>query len=498
MVAALVTLGPVIGLAGESQRRPDARREAELERKIEDALREIRRFRKEQADLRAEKKAREDETQVGSVGGAARAGVDDTNVEDSYADSETGRSSDGGTPSAAGTGGVTVTPPWDGIRVDKPRAFRGVYDKPFLFNIWQRTRVGGYTEIDYHSFEDGIQGIPEGFRMHRTNLFLYTDLHNTVQFASELEFETEFDGMENSNDIEVALEMAFVDWTLWEEFTIRGGVILPPLGRVNVNHDGPTREFAERPLVSTYVIPSTLSEPGVGAQGRFDLADIIGGDAAVEYEVYGVNGFSVLDADGNLAVGATETEQLLRESRSALGGDNNDGLATTGRVALELFEAVECGGSWHVGTYDERGDNLLKIFAGDIAATWSIFEVQGEVAIADFDRDAFANGSGVPDRFWGWNVQCGAGGMPESLRTALPNVFGAPGARIGCAVRFDWVDLNGDRGTIIEPGFTFRPFADTVFKFSYRFAPNSFGTRGVSGTEEWKDEGFVFSISTYF
>jgi len=386
------------------------------------------------------------------------------------------------------------TPPWSGPRVDRPAALRGIRDKPFLLSIWDRAHIGGYTELEYHSFEDGIQGVAEGFRMHRTNLFLFTDISDTVRFASELEFETEFDGGANSNEIEVAVEMALVDWQLWQEFELRAGVLLPPLGRVNVNHDGPTRELTERPLVSTWVIPTTLSEPGVGAHGNVAFCE----EVALEYEIYAVNGFSVLDADGRLAAPIDERESLLRESRSALGGDTNDGLAATGRVGLELFESLAVGGSWHVGTYDERGDNQLRIWAGDLAWVHSIVAVEGEVALADFERDRFARTAGVPDRFWGWYLQAGAGGMPECLRRALPNIFGGEGARFGAALRFDWIDLDGDRGEVIEPGLTFRPVADTVFKFSYRFTPNSFGSRGVPGTEGFDDEGFVFSFSTYF
>ena len=41
-----------------------------------------------------------------------------------------------------------------------------------------------------------------------------------------------------------------------------------PIGAFNVNHDGPRYEFIERPLVSTEIIPATLSEAGLGVHGR--------------------------------------------------------------------------------------------------------------------------------------------------------------------------------------------------------------------------------------
>ncbi|HLU48469.1 MAG TPA: hypothetical protein VK116_10305, partial [Planctomycetota bacterium] len=299
---------------------------------------------------------------------------------------------------------------------------------------------------------------------------------------------------ENSSEIDVAVEMAFVDWVLWEELVLRGGVILVPLGRINVNHDGPVRELTERPLVSTYVIPTTLSEAGVGGHGAFR----IGGELDLAWEAYAVNGFNILSADGELSAPITRRELILREGRTSLGGDVNDGVASTGRIGLEWSEHLAAGGSWHVGTYDERGDNLLSIFAGDFAAAWGPFALEGEIAVADFQRDLFARAMGVPDVFWGYYIQGSVSGMPEVLRRAVPYLFDRDGRSFTIALRFDWVDLDGDRGEVIEPGINFRPTPDTVFKFSWRFTPNSFGLRGVPGTEHFDDEGFVFSLSTYF
>ena len=49
---------------------------------------------------------------------------------------------------------------------------------------------------------------------------------------------------------------------------LTAGVLLPPVGAFNPNHDSPRWEFVDRPLVSTRIIPSTLSEIGFGAYGR--------------------------------------------------------------------------------------------------------------------------------------------------------------------------------------------------------------------------------------
>ncbi len=423
-------------------------------------------------------------------------------VERELRDERSGRTPDGEPeerPDGPAEGPVVeFTPVWSRETLERPAALRGVYDKPFLMSIWRRAHIGGYTELEYHSFEDGILGIPEGFRMHRTNLFLFTEISDRVQFGSEIEFETEFEGTGVSDEIEVALEMAFIDWVIFEELVIRGGALLPPLGRINVNHDGPVRELTERPLVSTFVIPTTLTEAGVGARGTI----AVGEDVSLGYEAYAVNGFNVLDSNGNLSAPITDIEQVLREGRTSIGGDINGGVAGTGRISLGLADRLEIGGSWHVGTYDEEGDNLLRIFAGDMAivqpVSWFEIALEGEVAVSDFERNSFARTAGVPDRFWGFYVQGSIGGMPPALRDLVPHVFDDEGARFTIVFRWDHVDLDGDTGDVLEPGINFRPVADTVFKLSWRLTQKSIGLRDLPGREDFDDDGLVFSISTYF
>lgn len=389
--------------------------------------------------------------------------------------------------------GIEVTPFWNRETLPTPPNLRGLYDRPFLLDLWRQAYVGGYSELEYHSFQNGILGIPEGFRMSRTNLFIFTELGDTLRFGAEIEFETEFEGGDPSSDIEVALEMAFVDWTLANELVFRGGVILPPLGHINVNHDGPVRDLTERPLVSTFVIPTTLSDAGVGLHGQIPANESL----SFRYETYVVNGFNLLDANGNLSVPLTEIELLLREESDSIGGDRNDSVATTGRVSARAWQSLELGASWHVGEYDERADNLLTIVAADLSANVGRFSFEGEFANADFERDAFARSSGVPDRFWGYYVQGGLRLDGEELRPLAPLLFGE-GSSLTFVTRYDFVDLDGDRGATIEPGIAFRPVADTVFKFSYRFSQYGIGLSNVPGREDWRDSGFVFSIATYF
>ena len=86
--------------------------------------------------------------------------------------------------------------------------------------------------------------------------------------------------------------------------------------------------------------------------------------------------------------------------------------------------------------------------------------------------------------------------QPSNVLT--PAVFAEEGSTFTLALRYDRVDLDGDRGEALEPGLNFRPFSDTVFKLSYRFGLESLGVRNVPGRDSFEDDGFIFSLSTYF
>ena len=141
-------------------------------------------------------------------------------------------------------------------QVDSTLAQEGIYNRPFIGSI-SSTSIGGYVEGNTNYLvEDGVS---EGFSMElrRFNIFLFSQVSQRIRFLSELEFEH---GTE-----EIALETALVDFQLGPGLVLRGGVILAPLGYLNQNHDSPQWDFVERPLVTTDIIPSTLSEVGFGS-----------------------------------------------------------------------------------------------------------------------------------------------------------------------------------------------------------------------------------------
>ena len=82
---------------------------------------------------------------------------------------------------------------------------------------------------------------------------------------------------------EVEVEQAYLDGLLGRRVILRGGVIIMPVGIVNVYHEPPTFNGVDRPDVDSVIIPSTWREAGIGVFG--ELAE------GLRYQPYLVNGF---------------------------------------------------------------------------------------------------------------------------------------------------------------------------------------------------------------
>ena len=247
-----------------------------------------------------------------------------------------------------------------------------IYDRPFISAFGGgRTAVGGYLEGNTNYFSE--DGVSEGFSMElrRFNLFLYSAIGSRITFFSELEFEH---GTE-----EISLEIALIDFEISPALILRGGIILPPLGTFNQNHDSPKWDFIDRPLVSTQIIPSTLSEVGFGVHGQF-----FSNTLTVGYQAYVVNGLG----EGVIANEENRTFLPGGKSEEMFAEDNNGTPAITGRINVRRPGLGEVGVSYYGGVYNNfrvEGEEVaekhrLSIAALDFHAELWRVTVQGEVA----------------------------------------------------------------------------------------------------------------------
>ncbi len=359
----------------------------------------------------------------------------------------------------------------------RPLVKGGIDDKPFISQLDKGTRIGGYTEAHFrYEREDGITE-ELTFEAKRFNIFTYTPVSDRVRVASELEFE---EGGE-----EIKIEIAIVDFEIHPALTFRGGIILSPLGRFNLAHDSPANDLTDRPLVSTQIIPTALSEAGMGIYGAFYPTP----QARVTYELYGVNGFNddvlIGDPDGTrVPAGKGNFE------------DNNNRPAWVGRLAISPQPSFEVGLSAHTGPYntwmaedlkvDEK--RSLTIVALDWDYSWRRFELLGEYARASIDVPA--ESAIFQEAQQGFYAQVNAH-FGRGLVSVLPGSVCTGIVRYG-AVDFD-TDTDGDSHRRLTLGLNFRPQEDSVFKLDYQrnWTKDAFENEG-------KGAAVLFSVATYF
>jgi hypothetical protein len=366
----------------------------------------------------------------------------------------------------------------DSAAVPRPFVPGGYDDKPYLSGLFGRIAVGGYLEM--RAGWDRVDGITDelGITLDRWNLLAFTEVSKLVHVWSEVEFE---DGGE-----EVRVELAQVDVLTHSAASLRAGVLLLPLGRYNLAHDGPRNDFTDRPHYATELLGVVLSDPGLGLFGRIPW----GKDARVTYEAYGVNGYH----DG-IVLGSAEGTRLSRGRGNF--EDQNQSPALVGRVAVSPMSGLEVGlsgyqGAWNVFRVeglevDERRD--LGVGAVDFEAPLWTVRVRGEAAAVKVE---------VPPSLAGLYASRQAGFYVEAAQTLLRGVVGAlPTSSVSLAVRVDVVDfdrdLDGDSDRRVTAALNVRPTPESVVRFDY--------TRGevrdrFNNLE--RDASLRLGIATYF
>lgn len=363
----------------------------------------------------------------------------------------------------------------------------GIYQRPFLVSLGG-TAVGGYAEG--HASYLRTDGVGDGLSMElrRFNIFLFSSVGHRLRFISELEFEH---GTE-----EIALETALVDFVVTPSLVVRGGILLPPIGAFNVNHDSPRYDFVERPLVSTEIIPATLSEIGFGAHGR-----LVPGGLTVSYDLYLTNGLGdgvILNPTGRTHLASGKSEERFAE-------DNNGSPALSGRVAAQARGLGEVGLSYYGGIYNTwRIDGVtvdekrrLSIVAVDFNTEIRGLALRGEAAWAAIDiPEPLAEVLG--ERQWGVHLDA-------TLPVWRPRIRGLREPVVAVGLRVERVDLN--RGTFSATGqkifdeinaltasASFRPAPGTVFRLNYRRER----ARDLIGNPASTTAGFQAGFATYF
>ena len=369
-----------------------------------------------------------------------------------------------------------------------PRTYTGsadnIYNRPFLTQPSDSVHIGGYIDLE---FLDPRGEANKEFDQHRFVPFLYADVSDGVKVATEVE-------IEHGSELEV--EFAQMDFLVNDHVNLRAGIQLLPLGKLNAVHDSPIQDLTFRPLVNRYIIPTTLRDAGLGAWGN--ITDTI------DYQVTVTNGFKGLDNDGNSAITAADGLRDASPQADELSDpfeNLNDKLAWTSRVGWTPELGVEAGLSALWDTYDEAGDNDLRIVAVDatlhgraVPLLPDNMELLYEGAWADISRNNFARTNGVAGNMDGHYVQANVHFAPDFLDNPEPGGVIEDGAHFTFVTRYGKVALDDYRMRRTTLGLNFRPNeTHTVVKLDYLMNDDSGSQQGTNNDNAW-----AMSVATYF
>ena len=232
----------------------------------------------------------------------------------------------------------------------------------------QGVSLAGYGEMLLENFDETDES--GAGRAPTTRLdFLRAILYAGYRFNDKFLFNSEIE-IEHSNEISV--EFAYVDYLATDNLTLRGGMVLLPLGLVNEFHEPTVFAGAKRPETEQRILPTTWRENGAGVLGSVGI---------VNFRAYVTNG---LRGAGFSAAG-------LRGGRQKGGRALAAHLAFSGRLDVTPIPGVVAGlGLYKGGSGQEQV--VLDSTRLDVGTT--VIELHGQAQMRGFDvRALFAQGS---------------------------------------------------------------------------------------------------------
>ena len=333
----------------------------------------------------------------------------------------------------------------------------------------QGISFAGYGEMLLENYdstnESGATGAPT------TRLdFLRAVLYAGYRFNDKFLFNSEIE-IEHGNEIFV--EFAYVDYLASDYLTLRGGLLLIPLGLVNEFHEPNVFLGAKRPETEQRIIPSTWRENGAGVLGSVGM---------FQYRAFVTNGFN---GSGFTSAGLRGGRQRGIQTRAA-------NLAFSGRLDVAPTPGVTAG----VGFYNGGSGQELVVLDGDrLDVGTRVVEVHGQAQLRGLDlRALFAQAS--LDEAAEATVALRLPVTAPLARTmqggyvqAGYNVLSQIDTRLAATpyIRFEAVDtqhrvptgftrdLSRD-GTIRTFGLDFKPIPNIVIKTEYQWLSNEAGS----------------------
>jgi len=206
---------------------------------------------------------------------------------------------------------------------------------------------------------------------------------------TEIEFEDGGARSDGTKNYKYAIvEFSYLDFLLDEAYNIRVGHVLVPFGNINLNHEPIAFLTSERPLVETFIIPSTWHTNGALLFGTYK-----------DFDYYA--GIITSPDAGNFVEG--RFMQLGRQGARQF----TDDFSGVARLSYKGYEGMEIGGSTTYGMSSTLAETRPGVPSSSLDLDVSLF-------MAEVHANYKANG---------WNIQGAAtvGSLGEDYKQLNEN-----------------------------------------------------------------------------
>jgi hypothetical protein len=278
---------------------------------------------------------------------------------------------------------------------------------------WWRSRrlhIGGYGSFRYEASD--VPDSKSGFTFRRfvvttdsqitdrLRVYSETELERLLELELEksaqatdggVKFESELEG---NSGAELGLEQMWMQFDLGKKQAVRGGIVLPPIGRYNIHHDDDYWDIARRTLTDRNApvvpVPVAWRELGLGWVGSAP----VGSSGKLDFQAYVLSGAALdFNIENVVQTRTPDTNKLALESSIGLASGAVDGSnsadAAAWRVAYSPTLAGEIAVSGYHGRYTPdwiTARQNVNSFAVDGKWRFGAFETEGEFAYSDFGR----------------------------------------------------------------------------------------------------------------
>lgn len=276
--------------------------------------------------------------------------------------------------------------------------------------------IGGYGEVHYNQRLSGDTRYNGTLDVHRIVMFLGYNFSEKTQFVSEVEYEYAK---------ELWVEQAFIQHKLNNSINFQAGLMLIPMGIVNLYHEPVTFNGVERPVIDNKIAPSTWREVGVGFNGTIV-------PLTLKYQVMMVNG--PVSYDG--AAGLMSGSKGIREGRQKGSKSYMSSPNFAGRVEYFGVSGLNLGLSGYFGPSQSKlYDKLSNTNAAGLAKADS--SVVG-IAMIGLDGRYQKRGLEARAQFYyaglsnteAYNVFTGKSGAKNDLGSAMSGYYAEVGYNV--------------------------------------------------------------------